>query len=102
MSLEREVQSIGELPAIVCNGAIKILDPDLLKLDDAKLREIAMVMGGEVVYMKLRCTYTELETPLCGFRGCYRPAHDIWCTDHPGGRVKSKDNVRPFVNPRVS
>lgn len=105
MALEREIQSIGQLPAIICNGTVKLLDPDFLKLDESKLKEMAMFMGGELAYLKLRLTYTELEVALCGFKDCYRPAKDVWCEDHPNGKAKpssTQSNVHPFINPRVS
>lgn len=102
MALDKEVTNIVQLPAIVKAGSVELLSPDLLRLDEEDLRKMAMVMGGELVYMKLRATYTELETPLCNYDNCYRPAKTLWCEDHPNGNTKKKDNVRAFglVNPK--
>jgi hypothetical protein len=110
MALENEITNIVQLPAIVKSGNIKVMDPDLLKLDESDLKKMAMVMGGELVYMKVRATYTQLEknTQFCAFKDCYRLAHDLWCDTHPNGQAKTEprsNNVRnfpPMVNPRTS
>lgn len=104
MALENAVTDIVQLPAIIKSGSVKILSPELLKLDEADLKKMAMVMGGELIYMKVRATYTDLETPLCGYKDCDRPTNSLWCSDHPNGKSKSRDsnNVRPFINPKVS
>jgi hypothetical protein len=90
MALDREITQITQLPAIVKSGAIEILSADLLKLQESDLKNMAMVMGGTLVYMKLRATYTELEVSLCGFDNCYNPTHDLWCDDHAGGHAKAR------------
>lgn len=100
MSLDQEITEIVQLPAIVHSGMIKIMDPSLLKLEEKDLQRMAIAMGGELVYMKVRATYTELgETPLCGQYNCYRPVKGaIYCNDHD----KAKSTVRPLgiVNPK--
>lgn len=102
MALDKDITNIVQLPAIAKSGAVEICSPDLLKLDESDLRKIAMVMGGELVYMKLRATYTEIETPLCNFNNCFRPVDKtLWCEDHPNGIDRSRnnsnrDNVRPI------
>jgi hypothetical protein len=108
MALDKEITNIVQLPAIGKAGVIELLSADLLKLDESDLKKMAMVMGGELLYMKLRATYTELETPLCNFDNCYRPVDKtLWCEDHPNGIDRTRSlghNVRTFgmVNPRTA
>lgn len=103
MALNEEISEVVQIPAIVSSGAIKMLQPEMLKMDTSLLKAMAVAMGGELVYMKLRAKYSELEVPLCSYNNCYRPAKDLWCEDHPNGQSKSHshDNVRPLVNPRT-
>lgn len=104
MALPNEITDIVEFPAIIKSGVIQILSPDLLKLEVADLQRMADVMGGELVYRKLRATYTELETPLCDHKNCHRPVRGaLYCEDHPNGKIKSSQNRNlTMVQPRVS
>jgi hypothetical protein len=105
MALDKEITSIVQLPAIAKSGVIEVCSADLLKAEPSLLKSLAMAMGGELVFLKLRATYSELETPLCSYNECYRPVDKtIWCEDHVNGSAKSRDNVRafPMVNPRTN
>jgi len=81
-----EYTDIVQIPAIFVNG--KALTPlsQYTQLDTPTLRDIADVMGGEVRYLKLRATYTFVETDLCSRRDCFRPvgknSKDGRCSDH--------------------
>lgn len=104
MPFDKEITEVVQFPAIVKGGVIQILHPDLNKLDSAQLKLMADAMGGELIYRKQRATYSELETPLCDSRDCYRPVHGaLFCEDHTnGGRVSQPTSYpRPvMVNPR--
>lgn len=93
-----EVSNIVQLPAISKSGATELLSADLLRLDESTLKQMAYALGGELVYIKFRAIYTELETRLCNFKDCFRPADKnsdtkMWCDNHPNGRDTTK-NVR--------
>lgn len=80
-----EYTDIVQIPAIFVDG--KALTPlsQYTQLDTPTLRDIADVMGGEVRYLKLRATYTFVETNLCGHRDCFRPVGSNTngrCSDH--------------------
>jgi hypothetical protein len=110
MTQGKEVSNIVQIPAIIKSGAVELLSPEMLKLDESDLKKMAMVMGGNLVYMKLRAVYTELETPLCMYDNCFRPVADLWCDDHPNGNDISKrsagstnvHSIRGIVNPRTA
>lgn len=102
MSLgDQEVTRITQLPAIVRSGSVELINAELLKLDEKLLKEMATAMGGQLIYMKLRATYTELESSLCSYDNCYRHAHTLWCEDHPNGILAGKQSGRHLgiVNP---
>ncbi len=107
MAISDRVEEIVQLPAIVSAGKVELLKPEMQKLDKDQLKQIAVAFGGQLVYMKVRATYTELETALCNYDNCYRPVEAaLWCDDHPNGMAKSShsNNVRHIgmVNPKVS
>lgn len=81
-----EYTDIVQVPSIYVKGAPLQPISDYSKLPLSTLREIAEVMNGEVRYLKLRATYSLVETDLCSYRDCYRPAHKNGrCDDHPKG-----------------
>lgn len=84
MSSDFQFTEIVELPTVRLNGLEKLIDPDMLKLDDVQLKQAAAVMGGELVYKKVRRTYTPTEQELCNKRSCYRPSvkGTYYCSDH--------------------
>jgi len=97
--LMSEVSNIVQLPAISKSGATELLSADLLRLDEATLRQMAYALGGELVYIKMRAVYTELETQHCNFKDCFRPVDKnsdtkMWCDNHPSGRDISKNTIR--------
>lgn len=78
---------IVQLPAIVKSGIVDLLSPDLVKLDDTTLKQIAALKGGELAYIKMRATYTGLDPKdqICMHKDCYRPVvkGSDFCSDHP-------------------
>ncbi len=74
---------IVQLPAISKAGMVEMLNPELLKLDQTTLKSVAEAMSGELIYLKMRATYTGLEQDLCIGKGCFRPAvkGTDWCSD---------------------
>jgi hypothetical protein len=76
---------IIQLPAIMANGVVTVLSHEMKKLDSKQLRSIAAVMGGKVVFVKVRASYeVEEKTPLCNHYNCYRPVKELntECGDH--------------------
>lgn len=95
--------NVIQLPAIAVNGKISICQPDLLKLDKHDLDKMAMVMGGQLLFVKFRATYTELETPLCNFEECFRPVKStLWCDDHENGKTHAHVPSIGLAYPRAS
>lgn len=82
---------IVQLPAISKAGMVELLNPDLLKLDEPTLKSVAAAMSGELIYLKMRATYSKLETDLCIAKGCFRPSDKAsgsdWCSDGPNHKV---------------
>lgn len=74
---------IVQLPAISKSGMVEMLNADLLKLDESTLKSVAAAMDGELIYLKMRATYTAPENLLCISKGCYRPVvkDTDWCSD---------------------
>lgn len=77
-----EYSDIVQVPVVYVNGDVLRPLDQYSKLDMPTLRDIADVMGGEVRHLKLRATYSLVETNLCGHRDCYRPAKNGRCSDH--------------------
>lgn len=77
---------IVELPVIYnsSDNTISMVAPELKQLDKASLRDVATVMGGQVLYLKVRATYTIPEVQFCTHTNCYRPADKptLTCGDH--------------------
>lgn len=77
---------IVQLPAIIKSGIVDLLSPDLAKLDDTTLKQIAALKGGELAYIKMRATYTGLppNEALCITKDCWRPAakDKDYCDSH--------------------
>lgn len=65
---------IVQLPAVSKGGLVEIFNPDLMKLPPVDLKNIAELMGGELIFVKVRATYTmpEQETQFCTFRDCWQ------------------------------
>ena len=77
-----QITNLVQLPAIVDkNGKIIHQHIDMLRLSDAELKSAATFLGGRLVYLWMRATYTELETRLCSFKGCSAKAREgsLWC-----------------------
>lgn len=76
---------IIQLPAIEVNGIASIVSHEMRKLTPTQLKDIAKVMNGRVVFVKVRAEYSPLlDTPLCSHLNCYRPVKDglQYCGDH--------------------
>lgn len=75
---------IVQIPAISKAGMVEMLTPDLLKLDTVTLKQVAQAMNGELIYLKMRATYTAPEQMFCIHKDCFRPSSKgtDWCTDH--------------------
>lgn len=80
---------IVQLPAISKAGMVEMLTPDLLKLDEPTLKSVAAAMSGELIYLKMRATYTKPEADLCIAKGCFRPVvkGTDWCSDGTNHKV---------------
>lgn len=78
-----ESTELVELPAIVLGGQISIADPTMRAMSKSSLRLLANTMEGQLIWVKRRVVYEELETPLCTHQDCWRPAKDaLECGDH--------------------
>jgi hypothetical protein len=85
--VEEEMTDIVELPAIMKGGKVTIQDLSLKKLSPQELKTLAVVLDGELIWVKRRIVYAELETPFCTHRNCWRPATGaLGCEDHPDGK----------------
>jgi len=78
---------IVELPAIVTKGGmISVMTLDMLKLEDNQLEQMAKVMEGTVIYIKMRAVYEQLpeHERMCLTKKCWRPKskESDWCEDH--------------------
>lgn len=75
---------IVELPVIIVDGKAKLLTPDMKRLDDRLLRDMAKMMGGTLGWVKLRASFSNPEVGLCLDKGCTRIAHyaDHKCEVH--------------------
>lgn len=75
---------IVQIPAISKAGMVEMLTPDLLKLDLVTLKQVAQAMNGELIYLKMRATYTAPEQMFCIHKDCFRPASKglDTCGDH--------------------
>jgi hypothetical protein len=52
--------------------------------------------------MKVRATYTEMETPLCGKENCFRPVKGVmYCDDHEQVKPTNVTHIRGIVNPKA-
>jgi hypothetical protein len=70
-----QLTDIVQLPAIKKGNMVQAFPPEILKLDEHQLRNMAIVMGGELVFIKLRAVYTPLqdEETMCTHKDCWRP-----------------------------
>lgn len=84
MGAEHYSTEIVQLPAIRKGGILNALDsPKLMNLSHKTLLDIAEMLEGELVFIKSRATYTELEVAMCEFKNCYRPVDSKFrCSDH--------------------
>lgn len=75
---------IIELPVIVVNDTVQILEPEMIALTETTLKDLALSMGGQYLYLKVRATFTPVENQLCTHKSCYRPAkpETLNCGDH--------------------
>lgn len=83
-SNEDDFTEIVELPAIVVNNEIKMSGPKMAILSSKDIKDLAFVMGGTAMYIKLRATLSTLETQFCVTKDCWRPAcsGEFYCGDH--------------------
>jgi hypothetical protein len=77
-----QATEIVQMPAVAKGGLVSIFNPDLMKLDSTMLKQIAATMGGELIYIKPRATYTMPESMFCTFLDCWSLA----IKDHELGR----------------
>lgn len=84
LKFESEPTEIVELPVIVVDNIVKLISPEFKLLDDATLRGFAFTMGGELIYLKVRSTYTSVENMICTHKNCWRVAvnETLKCGDH--------------------
>lgn len=83
MSDPRLDTDFAEVPAIVLGGQISICDAAMRGMDRADLRLLAKTLEGQLVWVKRRIIFEELEVPLCTREGCWRPASSaLYCSDH--------------------
>lgn len=84
LKFEGEPTDIVEIPVIVVDGSVKLIAPQMQKLNEASLKDIATAMNGSFIYLKVRATFTQLESQLCAHRGCWRKADtdSLTCEDH--------------------
>lgn len=75
---------IIEMPVIVVDGKAKLPTPAMKELPESLLKEMAKMMGGHLVWAKLRVNFSNLEVPLCVEKKCTRIAHyaDHKCETH--------------------
>jgi len=62
---------IVQMPAVLKQGIVKMLEPDMLKLDETALKNVAHVLGGKLIYLKMRATYTAPEVMFCIANECW-------------------------------
>lgn len=70
-----QLTDVVQLPAVAKGNIIQAFSPDILKLDEHQLRNMAQVMGGTLVFIKMRAVYTPLkdEETMCTSKDCWRP-----------------------------
>lgn len=68
--MEEAMTEIVQFPAIVKGGEIVMMSVDMMSIDPEKLRQIAKTIGGELVWPKVRATYTMPEVKLCNRYQC--------------------------------
>lgn len=62
---------ILELPAVVTpDGKVTIFPQAFMNLDETARKEMAVAMGGDLIYPKVRATYTMPESLFCTFKEC--------------------------------
>lgn len=69
-----EFSDIVTIPCVTVKGVVQQPLSDYSKLDLPTLRTVALALGGEVAYLKVRATISPCEVDLCTYRDCYRPA----------------------------
>lgn len=62
---------IVQMPAVLKQGIVQMLEPDMLKLDEDTQKKVAHVMGGELIFLKMRATYTAPEVMFCIGKDCF-------------------------------
>lgn len=62
---------IVELPAIRKKDGSLMMNLEIMRMSDKMRHEVANFLGGNVVWPKLRATYTPIEQSLCDRRACY-------------------------------
>ncbi len=84
LSFSGEPTEIVEIPVIVVNDKVELNSPEMRSLNEASLKDIALAMNGQFLYLKLRATYSMPEVVLCTAKGCYRPVEKdlLTCGDH--------------------
>lgn len=72
---ESPVQTeLVEIPVIIVHNEVQLISPEFKALSDDTLKNMAIVMGGIVGYLKVRAYYQTVETQHCTKQGCWRPA----------------------------
>lgn len=80
-----ELTEITELPGVLRDGVIQPLPVELFKLSQLELMAVAEAMGGILAYVKVRSTFTKVETLMCSTKGCFDPVGE----KYPGSDLKS-------------
>lgn len=83
---EVSATELVQMPAVrKSSGEVVPFPLELMKADSGMLNKMADLMGGEVVFLKMRAIYTVCETKLCAKRDCWSPVKDDsdWCSLHP-------------------
>lgn len=81
---------VVQVPAIVKGELIMVLTPDMNKLSPVQLKDMAEVMGGTLVFFKMRATYSDSGTKLCIAKDCFELGEKLesdterkdWCPRH--------------------
>lgn len=86
--IKQELTEIVELPAFIKDGKIIPFDPETSKFPETLLRNMAGLHGSELIYYKVRATYTVLEVLLCARKDCYNPIEKGTniCRTHGGSK----------------
>lgn len=84
---EETYSNLVQLPAMKYpNGTVQMFPTQVMERSALpQLKEFAEVMDAQLVFIKMRAIYTQVETPLCLVDDCWnRDEHDGYCFKHKG------------------